>query len=422
MVQGKTFKILMLSSFFPYSGRDPVPQFLKGLADSLGKSWPELDLMLLVPEAPFRAHYQDEGFTTGYQVFRHPYFWPRSKQALAGTAMLPTIRRQPWMLIQLPFLILAEFFYGLWFSLKFRPGVLWAHWLLPQGLVIAVLGRLLSIPYVVTLHSPDTAILSRLPGGKMLARWVFRGAVKVSAVSKRAAFPVRALFVGEQLKHFEAKLRILPMGVDPMDRQKGEPSIKSARAYLLFVGRLAEKKGLSLLLDAYANLKRTCSPFELPTLKILGDGPDREQLQNKARKLQLQEEISFEGFVGGEEKFRILKGAAAVVLPSISKSPGDAEGLPVVLMEALACGRILVASDVSGADEVLTDGQEGIIFKQNEVDSLTDALRRFIKLSPSERFVMEASARELAAKFYWSNLSSGFKEFLTGKFSQEGKN
>ena len=419
MVHGKTFKILMLSSFFPYSGRDPVPQFLKGLADSLVEGWAELELQVLVPEAPFRAQFRDECQGARYRVFRHPYFWPRSKQALAGTAMLPALRKNPWLLVQLPFLVLSELIYGLIFSLKFKPDILWAHWLLPQGLVVAVIGRLLAIPYVITLHSPDTALIVRLPGGAALARWVFNGATRVSAVSRRAAEPVRNLYSGTQLKNFDSKLKILPMGVKPLERRDLEVGSKSARPYLLFVGRLAEKKGLSVLLDAYAGLKKICSPFELPILKILGDGPDRQQLEEKVRNLYLQEEVLFKGFVGGDEKFKILQNAAAVVLPSIATKAGDAEGLPVVLMEALACGRILIASDVSGADEVLTDGREGILFRQNEIDSLTEALRRFIKMSQAERFVMEASARELAAKFYWSNLCDGFKELLAGQSEEK---
>src|SRR5690606_4337786 len=134
------------------------------------------------------------------------------------------------------------------------------------------------------------------------------------------------------------RFAVLPMGADPTlldlpvrgGAGVGPPTI-------LFLGRLAEKKGVHLLLPAFAALRATHPDARLV---IAGDGPWRERLERQARTgLGLGEHaVRFAGYVTGDAKRALLAEAHVYVLPSITTADGDAEGLPVSLLEGLAAG------------------------------------------------------------------------------------
>ena len=178
------------------------------------------------------------------------------------------------------------------------------------------------------------------------------------------------------------------MGVDVAElADKGDAHKGSARRVLglseapvlLFLGRLTEKKGLPVLLRAAAELKRAHWRFDLV---IAGDGPLRESIERQVRELELSERVRMPGFISGETKQQYLDASDVVVVPSIVTSAGDVEGLPVTLMEGMAAGKICVASDESGADDVITNGEDGFIVPAGDPVALAAALIKILQLDP----------------------------------------
>jgi glycosyltransferase involved in cell wall biosynthesis len=99
-------------------------------------------------------------------------------------------------------------------------------------------------------------------------------------------------------------------------------------------------------------------------------------------------------------------------VPSIITDSGDAEGLPVSLMEGLAYGKVCIATNESGADDILIDGKDGFLLPQKDVDGLSAALVRAARLTPTERQAMTTAAQATAQQFSWPTIARQHYDFL----------
>ena len=170
-----------------------------------------------------------------------------------------------------------------------------------------------------------------------------------------------------------------------------EPIPPSAPAKLLCIARLVPEKGVSVLLHALARLRSMGMRFELD---LVGDGPMRGALEELARGLGLEAAVHFVGWKSGREVRQWIDRARALVLPSL------AEGLPVVIMEALAMGRPVVASCVGGIPELVEPGVTGWLFPAGSVTELTKALQAVLALDDASLAAMGQRGRERVRKLH----------------------
>jgi glycosyltransferase involved in cell wall biosynthesis len=200
------------------------------------------------------------------------------------------------------------------------------------------------------------------------------------------------------------KLRIVHCGVQPelfeikMHVGHGDK--------LLFIGRLAAAKGLPILLEAVAKV-------EGATLDIVGDGPDREMLEQKAQSLGLSDRVRFLGYQSQPQVRELLKRADGFIMSSF------AEGVPVVLMEAMAAGVPVVATRIAGIPELVCDNESGLLVSPGDVDALTNAIRRLLG-DPDLRSRFATAGREMIEREFdirrearW--MATILTESLTGK-------
>ncbi len=148
-----------------------------------------------------------------------------------------------------------------------------------------------------------------------------------------------------------------------------------AEPRLVCVGRLIERKGQALLLEAVARLASEGIACEL---SLVGDGPLRAGLEARRDALALHESVHFRGWASEDAVRRDIVAARALVLPSF------AEGLPVVLMEALALGRPVVCADIAGHGELVENGVSGWLFPAGSLEALCATLREVLALAPAE--------------------------------------
>jgi colanic acid/amylovoran biosynthesis glycosyltransferase len=147
------------------------------------------------------------------------------------------------------------------------------------------------------------------------------------------------------------KVRVLPMGVE-LGRIQRSP-VERVRGRLVFVGRLVEKKGVEILLQALQQL-----PAELDwSLDLVGGGPLREALEEQAR--PLGDRVTFLGQQSAADLAGLLARAEVAVFPSVRARSGDQDGLPVALLEAMAAGTPIVASDLPGLADAVAGGDDG---------------------------------------------------------------
>ncbi len=347
--------IVVLTSTFPARPGDGTPGFVLSLAEELARQEP---VTVVAPRVRGAALHDRFGEV---EVVRFRYF-PRRWEGLADGAIMPNLRAEPWRLLEVPPFLLAYLWTTLRTVRRRRPRVVNAHWVLPAGLVALVVRTLTGVPYVLTAHGADAFVLaSGLPA--RLKRLVLARAGAVLPVSEDIATSLRALGAPCEA--------VVPMGVDVAAIRAATTPRRSEPGRLLFIGRLAGKKGVAHLLEALA---------QVPTarLVVVGDGPDRAALERRAAELGLGGRVTWRGQQPRHEVEAELQQAAALVIPSVVDVDGDKDGTPVVLPEALAAGVPVVASDLAGLGEHLRHDQSGLLLPPGDVGALVLALRRVV--------------------------------------------
>jgi glycosyltransferase involved in cell wall biosynthesis len=221
--------------------------------------------------------------------------------------------------------------------------------------VAMLCNELSGIPYSFTLHGPDIffePIRWRLDA--KIARARFVACISDFCRSQGMSFAHRRDW---------SRMHIVHCGVTP-DRYDSAPARNGN--HLLFVGRLAAVKGVPVLLEALVEARRDNPDLRL---SLIGDGPERAELQAEAQALGLGDAVNFLGYRSQSEVADMLAKVDALVLPSF------AEGVPVVLMEAMAAGLPVVTTRIAGIPELVEDSVSGHLVPPGDVSALSDALR-----------------------------------------------
>jgi glycosyltransferase involved in cell wall biosynthesis len=210
----------------------------------------------------------------------------------------------------------------------------------------------------VTVHGADAYTLRGRMAGR-LKRLVLGRAAAVLPVSGDIA---RTLSL-------DPRAPVLRMGVDTGAIRSIVGSRVPERGLVLCIGRLADKKGVDVLVEAVARVPGIRA-------EIIGDGPDRQALEDQARRLGVADRVRFLGRQPKTSVLQALGRAEVVAIPSKVGAGGDMEGTPVVLCEAMAAGAPVVASDLGGLGECVVDGKTGLLVPPGDVDALAAALRK----------------------------------------------
>ena len=170
----------------------------------------------------------------------------------------------------------------------------------------------------------------------------------------------------------------------------------NAPPLILSVGRLREKKGLDTLIDACAKLRARQQPF---ACEIGGYGEEREHLQLRIDRLGLSNQVRLVGALARDEVITAYARTAVYVQPSRIAADGDRDGIPNVLLEAMAMGLPVVASRVSGIPEVVRDGINGLLVEADAPLALAEAIEQVL-LHPQQAAVLGSAARHTVAEAF----------------------
>jgi len=402
-------KIIVTTSTFPTHENDIVPRFVYDQIQGLKEFDRSLELYVLTPHHSHSPPVPDETKKESHTEIRYHYFALQKLELLSGRGILPTLKRNPLLSILIPFFLWGQRRALIQLCNRTQPDLIYAHWFMPQAIIASSVSRKLDIPYIFTTHASDVSVLHKLPFSSILIARCLDSAKHFTAVSERTAQKLKSTFSNEVWANSYAnKLSVIPMGTSYVETEttvNPDQPYKSKNLlgtpYVLFLGRLTEKKGIEFLLQGFkifhdsdhSNLK----------LVIAGDGELAKELKDAASNLQLTEHVIFQGFVSGNTKSMILAQAEMVVIPSIIDSKGDSEGMPVVLMEALACSKRVIATAVSGAEEILTE-KSGIIIEPENPKAIANSISTLYKQQSLERCSMERAAKEKSLQFSWPNI------------------
>jgi colanic acid/amylovoran biosynthesis glycosyltransferase len=221
------------------------------------------------------------------------------------------------------------------------------------------------IPYSLTIHGPGEFDRPT----ELALNLKIRRAKFVAAVTE---FGRSQLFRWSDLADWP-KIRIVHCGVEPMFLDR-EPDLPPEAPQFVCVGRLAEQKGQLVLIEAAGRLAAEGVDFGIT---LVGDGPMRRPIEEAIERLGLEGRVRLAGWMGAKGVVDELLKARALVLPSF------AEGLPVVIMEALALGRPVISTYIAGIPELVEPGACGWLVPAGSVDSLARVIREALA-SPVE--------------------------------------
>jgi len=388
-------KILTVTTLYPNAAMPTHGVFVENrLRQLLGLGGIEARVIAPVPWFPFR----------------HPRFGARARFAAAPAAetrhgigilhprypLLPKIGMN-----MAPRSLLSAFLRGAraWRQQGYDFDLIDAHYFYPDGVAAAWLGRQLGKPVVITARGSDLNLLPEYPRPARMIREAAKSVAGIITVS--AALARRAREIG--IDH--PRLRVLRNGVDTAlfrPRDAGEVRMRHAitGALIVSIGNLVENKGHDLVIRALREL-----PADTRLL-IAGDGPEDRRLRDLARRLDLGSRVIFTGRLPHEDLPAIYSAADALVLAS------SREGWPNVLLEAMACGAPVVATDVGGVGEIITTPEAGRIVKERSAPAIAAAIRDLFATPPAR-----AATRAHAEKFDWEATSRGqmelFRDILT---------
>lgn len=235
---------------------------------------------------------------------------------------------------------------------------------------------------------------------KTLGRFILVRANKIIAVSKPVALFIKVL----ANKSSSIIYRGMPFSeIDGISPKYDLRERFKEKKIITYVGRVFYGKGIIHLLEAIKNINRNDI-----ALVIVGDGPERKNLEKYAKKNNLNGQVLFYGSVPFKEAISILKVSDIFINPSYS------EGLPTSIMEAGACGRAIIATDVGGTSEIIINERSGIIIKPYSTKLLEDALKRLLDNPELRAELGENARKQIESKFKWESAINEFeKEFLS---------
>lgn len=202
------------------------------------------------------------------------------------------------------------------------------------------------------------------------------------------------------------KIVVIHNGVDTEVFKPTEPVFKEQYEgcdnLLLFVGRIIEQKGLDHLIDA---MPRILKEYPSTKLLIVGKGKMKPRLIKKVKKMDLNKEIIFPGFIDEELMPNLYSSADVFVLPSLW------EVLPIALLEGLSCGAPLLASDAGGNPEIVENGKNGFIFEKRNDEELIEKLRIMLDDHTLRKNMRRESRETALKKFDWDLITAKTSDF-----------
>jgi len=387
---------MVLASTYPRWKGDPEPGFVHQLTRRLTERF---EVVVLGPRAPGAA--PDE-VLDGVRIKRYRYAPAQWETLVNDGGIVANLRKHPLKWLLVPAFVVAQILVAARLVKQWRPDVIHAHWLLPQGLALALLSVIdrQMPPFIVTSHGTDLFSLNAWPL-QALKRFVARRAKVLTVVSSPMVDELRRVGVDTD------KVRIEPMGVDLAGNFKPDSANVRSSGEILFVGRLVKGKGLHHLIDA---LPPVLERNPAAHLTVAGFGPEEKTLRAQVARLGLERSVNFLGAVRQEDLPDLYRRAAVSVLPF---TPGAQEGLGLVLIEAVGCGCPVIAGDVPAVRDVI-DSRVGAIVPLGDPDALIEAVCAVLAAPVADG----RERAEAVAHFDWSVRARSYADLLEAQVNR----
>ncbi|GBC98049.1 GDP-mannose-dependent alpha-(1-6)-phosphatidylinositol monomannoside mannosyltransferase [bacterium HR17] len=280
---------------------------------------------------------------------------------------------------------------------RWRPDWVIAMRVTREGFPAVAIKQVLGVPFIVFAHALEFLRFEPRSVAWRVCRWVYERADGVAAISSAS----RAELLQRGLA--PEKVHIVHLGVSEtvLNGQTTDLPLSgngkhNGHRVLLTVGRLVPRKGVDKVIEALPLVLR-----EHPDVCywVVGDGPDRQRLEELAQRLGVADRVAFTGRVPDVRPF--LHACEVFVMPTREERRGDVEGFGLVYLEAAACGKPVVASAVGGAVDAVVPDETGLVVNPHDPRAIASALCRLLRDPEFAKRLGEAGRQRVLCEFTW---------------------
>lgn len=271
--------------------------------------------------------------------------------------------------------------------------------------IVYYLSKISNIPYTITTHAWDLFAKERY----VHLESILRNARKVITISE---FNKNFMIENFGMKYQD--IEVVRMGIDPERFAPTRP--KGDIRKFLSVGRLVEKKGLEYSIGAVGKLVGRNQDIEYT---IIGSGPEESRLRAKIKDLKLEDRIRIKSNISQKELIDEYRKAGIFILPCIRARDGDMDGIPVVLMEAMAMEKLVISTDISGIGELIDHKRSGLLVTPKDEEELSKAIEMVLTKDVDYESLSKVARSEVIKNFNLkhqiSSMDRIFNEVISGE-------
>jgi glycosyltransferase involved in cell wall biosynthesis len=394
--------LLFLTQTYPRFPGDLSGPFIRDLALGLARQGDRVTV--LAPHAEgLAAGWREEGGGVEVATFRYA---PERSEVLGYGRTLEAdekVKSRAALVTPLYLLGLRRAVRRLVRSRRFN--LVHAHWIVPNGVVAAAAcGR---APLAIGLHGSDV-FLAEKPGVRRVAGWALSRARLLTGCSPELVDRIRALgFPAERSRVIPYGVDVATFSPDPGRRRiwRERLGIPDAAPLLLGVGRMATKKGFQVLLEVLPDLLSNVPEAHV----VLAGGGDLWD-RFAAVAAHWPGRVHLPGPVLRDTLPDLFRAADLFVLPAVHDSKGNVDGLPNVILEAMASALPVVASGISGIPLAVEDGATGLLVPERNPESLLRALRSLLADRTLARSLGESGRRKAERELTWDAVAARYRE------------
>jgi len=274
------------------------------------------------------------------------------------------------------------------------------HLTYPGGYVARWLACGTGLPFVITPHGGDIFYRSRFRSRPRIWNRIQNALSSADGVIALSSYFARLI---QEIAPSQSKIARIPNGVNLQEytapvEWRDDLASRCGPQYILALGRLVGRKGFDVAIRAFHQVRRQCPDWKLV---FAGDGPDRLILEELAKTLGCADRVVFLGTITGRDKVALLQNCQYTIVPSVEE-----DNMPLVVLEAMACGRPVLGSQLGGIPDFVHPGKTGELATPGDVGQLARGMLRML----DSGFIQEegAAARQLADQHDWSVISSHY--------------
>lgn len=364
-------KICIVTTMFPKYLGDSYGPFVFEEAKFLAKKGVEVHVI-----TQYNTGAEYEEIIEGIHVHRFKWLNPKEFKALIYfNGVIDNFRLFTYLI--------SLFFNLMWITRKYKIDLYHAHHTIPTGFVSVIVAKILRIPVFITAHLMDITTHGADAGPlenikdfesnfifRNLIRFSLNSSTKIVAVSQDLSDKIELMGINKDITVLRNAVDISRFKPSKNYDLRRQNKIEDNEILILFIGHLEPFKGIFELLDAFHVLVREHKNIKL---MVIGEGHQEKEVKDKVSEYNLDDRVIFKGKVSPETIQYFYQMADIFTLPSYT------EGLPLVVIESMACGLPVVVSAVGGIPEVVRDGENGFLVQPKNSNQLTQKLKILVE-------------------------------------------